>query len=186
MAASLILKKGYMQKQWYIIYTKPKSEKKVAALLTKRKINNFCPINCKQYTSLRRRKLLFEPLFNSYVFIHIFENEIVSLKQIEGIVSLVFWKGKPATVRPEEIQAIKDFVDNHQNVILEQVEVNVNEKPRFINSPLYTIDGKIMAVKNKVIKLNLPSIGYMMIADIDTKSVIGRKISFGNNRLQLQ
>ena len=36
-----------MQKNWYIIYTKLKAEKKVSTALTKRKIENYLPVNTK-------------------------------------------------------------------------------------------------------------------------------------------
>ena len=43
-----------MQKNWYIIYTKPKCEKKVASLLSKKKIENFLPVHWKEITSLEK------------------------------------------------------------------------------------------------------------------------------------
>ena len=32
-------------KKWYAVYTRPRWEKKVAEILTRRKIENYCPIN---------------------------------------------------------------------------------------------------------------------------------------------
>ncbi len=45
-----------MQKNWYIIYTKPKCEKKVAAFLTKKKIENFLPLQWKEITYVQKKK----------------------------------------------------------------------------------------------------------------------------------
>ena len=84
---------------WYIIYTKPKSEKKVSVLLTKRKIKNFVPLNCKQTMRSRKNKMHYEPLFSSYVFVKIEECDISLLSKVEGIVNVVYWKGKPAIVK---------------------------------------------------------------------------------------
>ncbi len=72
-----------MQKNWYIIYTKPKCEKKIVAILSKKKIENFFPVNCKRVNYLRKSKLLYEPLFNSYVFANISESEMAKLKLID-------------------------------------------------------------------------------------------------------
>ena len=161
-----------MQKNWYIIYTRPKCEKKVAALLTKRKIENFCPLNCKQIKSTKRSKLLYEPLFDSYVFAYIIEKDIDLLKQPDNVVSLVYWKGQPAIIRDDEIDAIKEFTNDHQNIKLERTQVNVNDVARIIDGPLYSMEGKVLSIKNKMVKVNLPSLGFIMIAEMETETII--------------
>src|SRR5665647_2847675 len=115
-----------MQKNWYILYTKAKCEKKVAASLTKRKIENFCPVNRKEITEFRRKKTLVEPLFSSYVFVYIDESEINQVKQLNHVVNLVYWKGEPAIIQNEEIEEIKEFVTHHQNLSL----IHISEPTR--------------------------------------------------------
>lgn len=51
-----------MQKNWYAVYTKP-LEKKVAALLSKKKIENFCPLGCVETQNFRKLKLILETPF---------------------------------------------------------------------------------------------------------------------------
>ena len=175
-----------MQKNWYIVYTKPKSEKKVAALLTKRKMENFCPLNCKSMVQFRKSKLVYEPLFSSYVFVNLEENEIHLLKHIENVVSLVFWKGKPAVIHNEEIKAIKEFTGDHQNIKLEKTQVNLNGEPKADDNRSYSIDGKILMIKNKSIRVNLPSLGFTLVAELEGESVLGREVTFGNKEFSLQ
>ena len=175
-----------MQKNWYVIYTRPKCEKKVAALLAKKKIEAFCPLNCKQIKSSWRNKLLQEPLFTSYVFAYITEKNTSELKQTDGVVSLVYWKGQPAIVRESEIEAIKEFINDHQHVKLERTQINLSATLRMVYGPAYSIEGKILTVKNKSVKVNLPSLGYAMVADLQREDVMGREISFGNKELSLQ
>ena len=43
----------------------------------------------------------------------------------------------------------------------------------------YTIDGKILSIKTKTLKVSLPSLGFTMVADIAEEKVIGREVSFG-------
>ncbi len=45
-----------MQKYWYIIYTKPKVELKVAAVLTQKKIENYVPLNTKIIQQIKKIK----------------------------------------------------------------------------------------------------------------------------------
>ncbi len=175
-----------MQKNWYLVYTKPKCEKKVAGLLTKRKIENFCPLNCKPIKQFRKNKLLYEPLFCGYVFAFVEESNLSLLRQVENVVNLVYWKGKPAIINEEEIETIKNFTHDHSDIKLERTNVHVNGDARVSDGVSYTIDGKILIIKNKSIRVNLPSLGYMMIAEMERENVMGREVSFGNKELSLQ
>jgi len=69
-----------------------------------------------------RRKILHEPLFKSYVFVKTKDSDIITLsKQVKGIVSVLYWKGKPATINEEEVNAIKEFTNNHHEIELRKV-----------------------------------------------------------------
>src|SRR5664279_717490 len=116
-----------MQKNWYAVYTKPSYEKKVCLLFTKKRIESFCPLNSIKMNSLRRNKLLQEPLFKSYVFVNIFDSDIYLLKQTDGVISLLYWMGKPAIIREDEIETIKEFTNDHQNIELERTQVNTSD-----------------------------------------------------------
>jgi transcription antitermination factor NusG len=175
-----------MQKHWHIIYTKPKYEKKVAALLSKRKIETFCPINCKHVNSLMRNKLLYEPLFDSYVFAKLNENDIDQLKNVEGVVSLVYWKGQPAKINEQEIEVLQKFVKDHKDIKLIRTKVNMTDTVRIIDGPSYSLDGQVLIVRNKTIKVNLPSLGYTVVAEMEGGPVIGREVIFSNKELLLQ
>jgi transcription antitermination factor NusG len=55
-----------MEKNWYLLYTRPGREKKVTALLTKRKVINFPALNHKETEAAKGRKMTYVPLFTSY------------------------------------------------------------------------------------------------------------------------
>lgn len=56
---------------WYLIYTRPKHEKKVHTGLTDKKVTSFLPTKKSLRTWNDRRKYIDEPLFPSYVFIYL-------------------------------------------------------------------------------------------------------------------
>ena len=170
-----------MQKNWYVVYTKPHYEKKVSLLFAKRRIENFCPLNSIRLKSLRRNKLLQEPLFKSYVFVNIYDSDIHLLKQTDGVISLLYWMGKPAIIREDEIETIKEFINDHQNIELERTQVNTSDIVRMIDGPSYSIEGKILALKNKNVKVNLPSLGFTMVAKIEDESIFGRETTILQN-----
>src|SRR5665213_2110975 len=103
-------------KKWYAVYTKPRCEKKVADLLVKKNIENYCPLNRVQKQWSDRKKIILEPLFTSYVFVNINSSERLSVQQTYGVLNFVFWLNKPAVIRNEEIDIIKRFLNEHTNV----------------------------------------------------------------------
>jgi transcription antitermination factor NusG len=166
-----------MQKNWYVIYTKPQSEKKVASFLTKRKIENFIPLVCAGTQKTWRNKMIYKPLFRSYVFVHTTVQEAKALlKNADGVINLLYWLGEPAVINDAEVNAMREFTDGYQDIELEKLTVNITGVERGIYHSTYEIDGNVLlAVKNKTIKINLPSLGYAMIAKLKEDSVFGRE-----------
>lgn len=97
---------------WYVVYTKPKWEKKVAEKLNQIGIECYCPLvtQVKQWSD--RKKKIEVPLFNSYVFVHLEEIDRNSVFQIAGAVRYLFWLGKPAIVKDQEIESIKTSLNS--------------------------------------------------------------------------
>jgi transcription antitermination factor NusG len=157
--------------QWYAVYTRPRWEKKVAEVLTQKNIENYCPLNKVRKQWADRKKIVFEPLFKSYVFVKICEMQHLQLKQTTGIINLIYWLGKPAVIREAEIDLIKRFLQDHSNVKLEKVRLNVNDRVRVISGPLMEQEGQVVAVHNKTVKISLPSLGFVMAAEVQTANV---------------
>jgi transcription antitermination factor NusG len=159
------------EKKWYAVYTRPRWEKKVAELLNRKKVENYCPLNkvMKQWSD--RRKTIQEPLFTSYVFVYVTEREHLSVKQTDGVLNFVYWLGEPALIRDEEIEAIKTFLTRHEDVKLERIHVNVSDKVRVVDGPLMYREGDVLEVYNKSVKVFLPSLGYAMVAEISRSNI---------------
>ncbi|MFD1601596.1 UpxY family transcription antiterminator [Flavobacterium artemisiae] len=92
---------------WYVVYTKPKWEKKVAEKLNQIGIECYCPLmfQIKQWSD--RKKKIEVPLFNSYVFVHLEDIDRNKVFEVAGAVRYLFWLGKPAIVKDVEIENIK-------------------------------------------------------------------------------
>jgi transcription antitermination factor NusG len=158
-------------KQWYALYTRGRWEKKVAEQLTRKKIENYCPLNKMERQWSDRKKTVMEPLFTSYVFIHVSQADFSSVKQTGGVINFVYWLGKPAVIRDEEINIIQKFLNEYSNVKLEKMDISVEDNVRIIAGPLMSVSGKVTEVKNKTVKIQLPSMGYAMIAEIEKTNI---------------
>ncbi|HYH14296.1 MAG TPA: UpxY family transcription antiterminator [Flavisolibacter sp.] len=156
---------------WYAVYTRSKWEKKVAEQLTRRRIENYCPLNkvVRQWSD--RKKIIMEPLFSSYVFVRAQKEELIAIQRIDGVINLVYWLGKPAIIKDVEIDTIKDFLSGYKNVKLKRVQVNVRDMVRIVGGPLSDYEGEVVAVQSKVIKVILPTLGYMMTAEVPANNI---------------
>ena len=153
-------------KRWYILYTRPKAEKKVADLLTKKKIDHLYAQNRLARLPGDRKRVLTEPLFSSYVFVNVLPSHLHSLTRMDGVVHVIYWLGAPAEIKHEEIEAIKEFLAVYQNIRAEKTAVNMNEKATMTTSPVVKQNGAVMLVKNKYASLSLPSLGYIIKGEV--------------------
>lgn len=96
---------------WYVVYTKPKWEKKVAEQLSAVGIECYCPLIMQVRQWSDRKKKVEVPLFNSYVFVQLPESKRNSVFHSPGAVRYLYWLGKPAIVRDEEINVIKKWLN---------------------------------------------------------------------------
>ncbi len=175
-----------MQNNWYIIYTKPKWEKKVSIALNRRKIENFLPLQNKQIFSFRRIKTAEQPLFENYVFVKIEEIEMSRLKNIAGIINIVYWKGEPAKIQQDEIEMLKDFIGQYDKITLQKTKIDENHVARLIKDFSYLKSGNVLTIKNTVAKINLPSIGFTLAAKADITGKVKTERSFGQKKLLFQ
>ncbi|MBN8790587.1 MAG: UpxY family transcription antiterminator, partial [Terrimonas sp.] len=163
-------------------YTKPRWEKKVAESLTKKGFEQYCPLNKVQKQWHDRKKIVLEPLFSSYVFVKTNPQSLSYIKSISGVVNFVHWLGKPAIVRNEEIEAIESFLGKYENVHLEKTVVNVNDAVKITQGPLIHREGRIVQVNNNSVKIELPSIGYALVAQISKFHIEITSSSISNGR----
>ena len=165
-------------KKWYAVYTKTKCENKVAQVLGRKGIEHFCPFNKTMKQWSERKKMVLEPLFASYVFIKIFPEEQSAIRKTEGILNFVYWLNKPAIIKSEEIEVIRQFLNEYSSVRLEKIAVNANDMVRVVGGPIIRQEGKVVSIRNKSVKVVLPSLGYLMYVELEETSA---EIIHGNN-----
>ena len=161
-----------MSCKWYAVYTRPRWEKKVANLLVQNGIESYCPLNKVRRKWSDRIKLVEEPLFKSYVFVKIEESGRTPVRMTDGVINFVYWDGKPAIVKEKEIEAIKLFLEEYENVALIKMELKPDDRVRVMAGPLMDAEGKVLEVKNKVAKVAIDSLGFLLVADIDRSKLI--------------
>ena len=147
--------------KWFVLYTKPQFEIKVAAALETIGIRAYCPVHTevKQYSD--RKKKISKPLLRSYVMVKIDDHDREKVFAVTGVVRYVFWLGKPAIVREEEI----DLMEKNLVGTYESIQVTALKK-----GTLYTISegpfkgqsGKVVHLDHNKMQLELPSLGMLV------------------------
>jgi transcription antitermination factor NusG len=161
-----------MSLRWYAIYTRPRWEKKVNALLVQKGVESYCPLNKVPRKWSDRIKIVEEPLFKSYVFVRINDEDRTRVRMTDGVVNFVYWNGRPAIIKEKEIQVIRRFLDEYEQVDVQKIDFEPEERVRVISGPMMDQEGKIVEVKNKTVKLCIDSLGYILIAYIDKSKLI--------------
>ena len=157
--------------KWYALYTKHGWEKKVAGLLSAKSIESYCPVNRVYRQWSDRKKLIMIPLFTSYVFVRIDEKDKQVVRSTAGVINFVYWMNKPAVIRNEEIIIIKKFLKEYENVQLDKIAVRNGDAVRITNGALMGQKGLVFSASNKTIKIMLPSLGVMMMAEVNASHV---------------
>ena len=99
-----------LSRKWLAVYTRPRWEKKVNRLLTEKGLESYCPLNKVRRKWSDRMKVVEEPLFKSYVFVKVDNNDRIAVRMTNGAINFVYWDGKPAVIKEKEITAIKRFL----------------------------------------------------------------------------
>ena len=156
-----------MSRKWLAVYTRPRWEKKVNQLLMEKGLECYCPLNKIRRKWSDRVKIVEEPLFKSYVFVKVDDNDRATVRMTNGAVNFVYWDGKPAVIKEKEITAIKRFLDEYENVEARPMELKVNQRVRVTNGTLMDLEGKVLDVRHKTARVAIDSLGYILIAYID-------------------
>lgn len=159
------------EKKWYVVYTRPRWEKKVSGMLMSRGIEYYCPLNkvMKQWSD--RKKIVLEPLFKGYIFVKIPESLKWEIKSVEGVLNYVYWLGKPAIVKEQEIDTIRKFLQEFRDVEVVEKQLTVNSRVMIKQGVLMNFHGIIIEVSGNKAKVNIESMGLQLSAVFDKKNL---------------
>lgn len=135
---------------WYLLYTNPRAEKKVADELKRKDIEVFLPLQktLKQWSD--RKKWVEEPLFKSYVFVYTeLEKNFYPILNTNGVVKFINFQGKTAIVDKREIDLVKRILGDItlQAETLESSPLEIGDEVEIIGGPLLGNKGKLIQIQ---------------------------------------
>jgi transcriptional antiterminator RfaH len=157
--------------KWYVLYTKSRNEKTVAQKLTGLGIEVYCPLVKTKRQWSDRIKWVEEPLFRSICFVHIADQDRERVFQISGVVRYLFWLGKPALVRDNEIEKLKLFLENNAHSEINVTHFTPQQRVRISSGILSEKEAVVVRqVQNKLV-LRLDTIGLQIQVNLGNTRV---------------
>ena len=144
---------------WYVLHTKPRSEKKVEEKLLSLGINAYCPSRSEIRFWSDRKKRIEVPVLPSMVLVNIDAKDINKVFEIPSVIRYMFWLGKRAIVRQSEIDVLKKYLDGSykfKNSKLSDIKVGDS----FSVSSFNNEKGIVNRISNNNIWIYLKSIGF--------------------------
>lgn len=112
-----------------------------------------------------------EPVFKGYVFIKPIEDKKWEVTKVPGVLNYVYWLGKPARIKEEEIITIKKFLKEFDNVAVEKKNLVVNTPVRITEGVLMNYEGMVIEVFGNRAVVKIDSLDIQLSAHFDKKNL---------------
>jgi transcription antitermination factor NusG len=159
-------------KKWYLLYTKPRFEKKVDVELQLLGFETYLPLNrtLKQWSD--RKKWVTEPLFKSYLFINTSISYYYDILNVNGIVKFVNFEKSPVVVSGKEISLIKQILGSEIAIEVMNEDFIVGTNIEIISGPMHGVKGFIIENRsNSQVVVSLQSIKQNILLNIPVNKI---------------
>jgi len=152
---------------WYALYTRPRFEKKVDSLLQEKGIEVYLPLQTVVRQWSDRKKKVDEPLFRSYVFVHVTAMARSRSLWVDGVIKLVGFGGKPSIIPDDQIEALKRFLK--EGTILEPCDYLVaGDWVEVTHGPFQGIKGRLLEKRSlRRFVISIDAIRQSLAVEID-------------------
>ncbi|MFY9151336.1 MAG: UpxY family transcription antiterminator, partial [Prolixibacteraceae bacterium] len=103
--------------QWYAIYTRANSEKKLFGNLQEKNIECYLPMKKVMKVWSDRKKWVEEALFKSYIFVKVSHKEFFDVLSVTGAVCYISFGGRAQSIPEMQINNIKTFLAQSEHEI---------------------------------------------------------------------
>jgi len=135
---------------WHALYTRSRHEKRVEQRLRRIGVDPFLPLAPVVSRWTDRRKLIYRPLFPSYVFFESGEQGLFDVARVDGVIrvlgrSLV----KPTIVEDRVIRSLKQLAAS--GVRVERCATfKKGDRARVVRGPLKGLEGTLITIRRRV------------------------------------
>ena len=170
-----VLKRTY---NWYAIYTRSRSEKKLLCDLVRKGIEAYLPLKKEMKVWSDRKKWVETPLFTSYVFVKVSTREYYDALKSSWAVRYVCFENRAVPIPEAQIDSLKLLLeDTKRNIELTQDCLKKGDHLEVTIGPLKGVRGELVELRGQHrIVLRFVSLGCCVHADISMDEVKRLKI----------
>ena len=164
-------------KKWIALYTKPRHEKVVQEELNQKGFQTYLPLLKERRRWSDRKKWVEFPMFKSYIFVKTELKESIFILQTSGVVKIIKFGEKIATLKESNIQAIRLMIEGGYNP--KQIEYFIKGDPVEVkDGPLKGLIGEVIQIgKDNHLIIRVDAIQYSISVKIKRGFLRQMKIS---------
>ena len=102
------------------------------------------------------------PVFNSYVFVQLEDKNRNEVFQIQGAIRYLFWLGKPAIVKDDEITTIKKWLFSPDEFEVSIAPYKIGDEVELRSGPFISQKAKVKEVNKTHYVLVLEAMGCVL------------------------
>lgn len=163
-----------MEPRWYVLYTMPQHEKKVAAYLEEKGIEHYLPLIKRKRQWSDRVKIIDFPLFPGYIFVRFdWSAQHTDVFRHHGILNVVRHEGSPAVIEDDEFHRLKALIVHAKDVQTDpERHLPPGQKIEIRTGPFKGLSGVVARVKNKSrLFVRVAALDRVISAEIDVLDV---------------
>lgn len=159
--------------QWYAVYTRANSERKLFENLQEKNIECYLPMKKVLKTWSDRKKWVEEPLFRSYIFVKVSNREFFNVLSFPGAVCYVSFGGRAQSIPSGQIETIKTFLAQSEHEIIvshERIQKGVSVEVLF--GSFKGIIGEVVNILGQSrLLIRIDSLNCSMYANISKEEI---------------
>ncbi|MCH8534152.1 MAG: UpxY family transcription antiterminator [Flavobacteriaceae bacterium] len=150
------------ERKWYVLYSRPNAEKKLAERLSEQGIEAYCPTRTEVRKWSDRKKKVQVPVLPSMVLVNIKFSQKNHVFDNPSAVRFLYWSKEPAVVTEEEVQALKESLSSSKTLKAETEKIIPGQKIDLSELGFEGQKGKVKYISGNQCWVILESIGYVV------------------------
>ncbi len=163
---------------WYALYLRPRTEKKVLRFLEGLGVEAYLPLQKKLKKWSDRKKIVDEPLFRSYIFVRISRKEYFSVLNIVGVIKYVTFEGKAASIPNRQIEMVKKLLEQNYTIEVVDETIPVGETVEITMGSMMGLVGQLVEHKGlKKVIVRVDHVSHSLLVTLP-KDYVQKTIQF--------
>lgn len=154
---------------WRAFYVKPRHEKAIRDRFIQAEFEVFCPTVNEKRRWADRWKMVERPILPGYILAYVNETERRIVLNDKAVVNSVFYLGKPAEVRTEEVLVLKEYLNKAISIQAEPLKPGM--RIAITEGPLIGKSGEVDSVAGQDIFVLLESLQVQLRIKLAVDSV---------------